>query len=289
MKILTPIIFLIFSLKGFSQFQQSYIAQEFNNSGNGALYLAPINDIYSSLLHTGVFPRYSEKGFHIKIGIHATRMNITDNMKVYRGKSEGMNEDVFIDAPSILGDEMAVMIEDELGNNYIFPGGQNIENITLAAPELYIGTLLGTDFYGRYALAPLTGDLGRIKFYGGGIRHDFGRYFLPEYVKWYLSYNYHELKIGNTINSFNQYALTQLGVKLNRIGIYGLFGYELNEMNISHDFEDISFQDIDIDIMETYPYRFGGGLNLSFKYFEIYSEYNMNDPVNIILGVSVGI
>jgi hypothetical protein len=54
---------------------------------------------------------------------------------------------------------------------------------------------------------------------------------------------------------------------------------------------DYSFENTPatIDLDDDVPFRYGGGFNLSFKHVELYGEYNMNDPVALLLGFSVGI
>jgi len=277
-QILLSILIITIPFIAKAQISIPELSHDFATSEEGKKYLEPIGQVYSSLLHSGVFPRYSEKGFHIKIGLHITRFNLFSDIKTFQTSGQT--------APTILGTPEPLVINNGSSEITIIPAGNDIPEITLGAPELYIGTLLGTDFYGRYGQLPADGNLGRLEFYGGGIRHDFGRYFLPEYVKWYLSYNYHQLTLGETVNSINQYGLTQLGVKLNRIGFYGLFGYEINDMTLDYTFEDMPTS---IDLDDSVPFRYGGGFNLSFKYIELYGEYNMNDPVALLLGFSVGI
>lgn len=251
------------------------------NVDNVPLYLSPLNDMYGASIHSGIFPRYSEKGFHIQLGIHGARISVSENMSTYNAS---IKEDQIL-VPTILGDGEPVAYSDG-GLETVFPGGLDIMNMTIAMPELYIGTLYGTDFYGRYAQVPLKGELGKLELMGGGIRHDFGRYFFPEYIKWYLSYSFHQMSTGEKFSSVNHYGLTQLGVKLNRIGIYGLFGYELNDMQYHY---IVNEQKVSTGLNEVTPLRFGGGVNLTFKYIDFFGEYNMIDPVNIIFGIAVGI
>lgn len=278
---------LLISRFGFGQLDTELIATPFSNTENGIEYLSPLNDVFGSFLHSGVFPRLSEEGFHIKVGLHISRINLSDDFLTFAGETTGLNENQVVKASTILGDtEQIEVIEGS--ESFVFPGGAGIENFTFAAPELFIGTLVGTDLYGRYIYFPIEGSIGNVEFYGGGIRHDFGRYFLPEYMKWHLAYNYHMLNYGDNIKSVNQYALTQLGFQLNRIGLYGLFGFEMNKMNVAYDLSEPE-QDVNVDVTDNMPYRYGGGINLSFKFFEVYGEYNMNDPVNIVFGVSLGI
>ena len=183
------------------------MSHEFATSEYGKKYLEPIGQVYSALLHSGVFPRYSEKGFHIKIGIHLTRFNLYSGVKTFDVNGQT--------APTIVGSPESLEVTTADNQTFVVPAGNDAPTITLGAPELYVGTLFGTDFYGRYGQLPNDGNLGRLEFYGGGIRHDVGRYFLPEYVKWYLSYSYHQLSLGESVNSINQFGLTQVGVKLN--------------------------------------------------------------------------
>ncbi len=259
------------------------VSEEFAISEKGGEYFQPVGKVFSSLLHSGLFPRYSEEGFHIKIGLHVTRMNLFSGNQSYQ--IDPLNV-----APNIAGSPASVTYMEDGAGEVVLPGGNEVSEVILGAPELYIGTLLGTDFYGRYGQLGLEGNLGNLQFYGGGIRHDFGRYFLPEYVKWYLSYNYHQMKIGSAVNSVNQYGLTQLGVKLNRIGFYGLFGMEINDAKLSYAFDSAAPASTSvIALQDEFPFRYGGGFNLSFKYVELYGEYNMNDPVALLLGFSVGI
>ncbi len=272
---------IILPKTGYGQLIDDLFNADPGNVERVPLYLSPLNDMYSAAIHSGVFPRYSEKGFHIQLGIHGARIGVSDKMQTY---IEHINDDQ-VSVPTIVGDGEP-LVYSEGGFETVYPGGLGIMSMTILMPELYIGTLYGTDIYGRYAQVPLTGALGKLELFGGGIRHDFGRYFLPEYVKWYLSYSYHQMTTGDKFSSMNHYGLTQLGVKLNRIGFYGLFGYELNDMQYHYILND---QKVSAGLNEVSPLRFGGGFNLTFKYIDFYGEYNMIDPVNIVFGIALGI
>lgn len=282
-------LFLVFFIPLLSNGQliSDVLSERYINPINGPGYLKPINDIYSASIHSGVFPRYSEKGFHFKLGFHGTRITISDKMRTFDGMTSGLDNNIGAAVPTIVGNREATSVTDDRGLNYTFPGGLDLVSLTVAVPELYIGTLLGTDFYARYAQVPLLGSLGDMTLMGGGIRHDFGRYFFPEYVKWYISYSYHQSETSKGFTSENHYAMSQFGFKLNRIGIYGLAGYELN--NMKYNYTNDGGEAITLELNETSPFRFGGGLNLSYKFFDLYGEYTLSDPVNIVFGFSIGI
>ena len=290
MKLWIPI--LIFVIPNFlsGQFSSDFLIAAYEDDVNSSKYFAPVNDAFGSVLNTGVFPRYSDKGFHIKIGIHANRIEFTDAINTYQASIGQGSQKFFVDAPTVSGSIEGAQASNDQGETFNLPGGLGLVTYDMLAPELYVGTLFGTDFYGRYSNSSIFNKNDILIYYGGGVRHDFGRYFLPEYIKWYLSYNFNLLTFGDYISSTNQYGMTQLGVELNRIGVYGLFGYELSDMTFAYDgSEPIRSEAFNLSVNETTPLRYGGGLNLNFKYFELYGEYNLNDPVNIVVGFSVGI
>lgn len=81
--------------------------------------------------------------------------------------------------PTVIGDTEAVLRPGEAGTQHYFSGGFDIDDFSIAVPQLTIGNLLGTRITARWIAVKLgdeSEDLGDLELLGLGAQHSITQY-----------------------------------------------------------------------------------------------------------------
>jgi hypothetical protein len=140
---------------------EEFAAKSYIRNGNSDSYLSPLVDVLSSTLHTSSLSfkhQDSNRSFHIYIGATVVGAFIPSNMKSFDGHTEApYSPTTTIHAPTIFGDNNSNTYYDQYGNAYNFPGGFDIRQINMAVPNIHVGTLLHTNFSGKFFALNVVG------------------------------------------------------------------------------------------------------------------------------------
>ena len=170
-----------------------------------------------------------------------------------------------------------------------------------AAPQLSVGTILGTRAVFRYVPEiSVTEDIGKFSWFGWGIQHNPGVFFptpLPLDIS--ISFAKQTIKLGDILEAdTTAYGLTiskKLGVGPISITPYAGYLIEKSTFHFAYDFtldEGTAWeQNIPIDfIMEgENRSRITVGLCLKLLMFNINADYNMGNYNSVTVGVMIGI
>jgi hypothetical protein len=205
---------------------------------NSLGYLQPLADVLTSTFNTGHIHKTSiDSGFHLYLGV--TLFNTTvfdDKSRYFTGVTEGIFAPIQqVRAPTILGPREAVTVNGLNGTSYTFPAGLGNVSLTLATPQITIGTLFGTEFNARFMAYDFGGDFGKLQFLGGGVRHDVGRYFSKNsHLKISAEYCYQKLNVGNYADLTTHKAGIYTGQQWKYFNYYGYVGYQNGAVNIDY-------------------------------------------------------
>lgn len=170
-----------------------------------------------------------------------------------------------------------------------------------AAPQLSVGTILGTRAVFRYVPEiSVTEDIGKFSWFGWGVQHNPGVFFptpLPLDVS--ISFAKQTIKLGDILEAdTTAYGLTvskKLGVGPISITPYAGYLIEKSTFHFTYDFTldegELWEQNIPIDfIMEgENQSRITVGLCLKLLMFNINADYNMGNYNSVTVGVMIGI
>jgi hypothetical protein len=147
---------------------------------NAAGYLAPLVDAFRSNLNSGLFhtARIEPNGFHVSLEFVGMTTPFDDASRTFMARTDTGVNDKYVRAPTIIGDTDAVYTTGNASTQYAFPGGFDVSNWYLSAPQLRIGNWKGTEAMAR-AIFYNTGndEIGSLGVWGAGIRHSVSQYF----------------------------------------------------------------------------------------------------------------
>lgn len=262
---------------------------------NAEGYLKPLQDAVSVTLNDAWFrnARIAPTGLSVNVEIKTMVFKFKDDDRVFQASTEpgfypARND---VEAPTIVGDTLAVVIPGDNGTSAVLPGGLDVNSFGFAVPQLTIGSVMGTQAIFRY-MAYDQGDidLGDISFLGIGLRHNLSQYFNALPVDLAVGGMYQSLDVGEddlvdaTTWTFGIQGSKQLGA----LEPYAGLGYDMCSMKVTYD-ESANTENklgVDFDDESTIHGMVGLGLNLAV--FHLSGEVNISSHTSYGLGLSVG-
>jgi hypothetical protein len=263
---------------------------------NAEGYLEPLKDAVGSALNTGLYTsgRVPKAGLHVRVEARGMVVNFGDDDRTF----EAVTEEYFpdqqtVDAPTVVGSTAAVTVTDPVTHaSFAFPGGFDVDRIALAAPQLVVGGVMGTEAIVRY-FAMETGDveLGDVSLFGIGARHSVSQYFpgLPIDVAAMIFWQSFELGDGELIDAkaitFGVQGSKSFGLLEPYAGLsMDSFQMDVNyETDINGETESLA---VEFDRDNGAHLTLGSALHLGFVHLN--GEVNIADQTGFTLGLGLG-
>ncbi len=197
-----------------------------------------------------------------------------------------------VDAPTVIGDVGGAESTGP-GNAIIaYPGGFDIEKFGMAAPQVSIGSIMGTRAIIRYISIDLgDADLGDFELFGLGAQHSISQYFPGLPVDLAAGVMYQTFKIADeTLDAkalaFNVTGSKQFGTIVS-IEPYVGVGYDTLKLDVEYENTSLS-ETIQIDFDRQNDMHFALGAGLNFPVLRVHAEYMVAAESGFAGGVSFG-
>lgn len=203
---------------------------------NATGYLQPFADALPAMLHSG----YSQdarvdSGFHLYIGLAVFAAIPMDAQRQFTATTEGAFTPVqSATVPTIFGDIRSVTVDGDNGTSYVFSGGLNTRYLPLAAPQLTVGSLYGTELNLRYLGFDFGENFGKLSLIGGGIRHSLSQYFHPRNLDLTFAYAEQQFKVSTALNVRSRQVTLEAGQHWKGVAYYGFVGYLMGKTGIHY-------------------------------------------------------
>jgi hypothetical protein len=266
---------------------------------NAEGYLKPLVDAIGTDLNGGLFhtARIPVSGFHISLETPVIAVLFADDEATFEAVTEsGFSPEQTVDAPTIIGDGAAVIVvNNDTGAEFPFPGGFDLNSFALAVPQLRIGSYMGTEALVRY-IAINTGDveIGDISLIGFGMRHNINQYFGEDFpVDLAGGFFWQSFKMGDDLlvanaMSFGVQASKRYGTTA---AIEPYMGVSLDSfgMDVSYESEASgSPEQVDFSFETETSARFTLGLSMSYSVVNANAEYTVAGQSGFSFGLSFG-
>ena len=274
---------------------------------NATGYLQPLANAFGADLNCGIFRSASIPHLRPSLRLEVQVMSVFfgDDDKTFMAVTEhGFSPEQRVSAPTVVGSEKAVLVDGDGGTSYAFPGGFDLHSFALAAPQLRVGGLYGTEAIFRFFALKVGGgdkegdkDLGDINFFGFGLKHDISQY-MPSGIPVNLSagFFWQRLSIGENekgghLMESNAFSIgVQASKKLGFFFVpYSGLSYDTHSMAVSYDSESGGVKKTEnIDLDKTATLHFTLGLMLNTPGMNIFGEYNIASLSSFSFGVGLG-
>ncbi|MES2797242.1 MAG: DUF6588 family protein [Bacteroidota bacterium] len=258
--------------------------------GNANSFLQPVTDVLTSSFNTGTAHKTSiDSGFHVYFGvITTTSFILSDKLKYFESQTpENFTPTQTAKVSTVLGPSSITVVEGKNGTSYTFPAGLGLKAISLAAPQITIGSLFGTEISFRYMAFNFDDDFGKLSLMGVGIRHDIGKYFLKK-SKFIVTteLNYQDLQIGKYSDLKTFKVGVYAGQQSKNFHYFTYLGYQSGKQNISY-YNSSDEKDYSVQLTNKNPLLIGLGAGLKVSVLRIHTQINLISPIAVALGIGL--
>lgn len=261
---------------------------------NASGYLAPLVDAFRSNLNSGLFhsARVESNGFHVSLEFTGMMTNFDEQSRSFMAVTEGFDPQRRVPAPTIVGDTDAVFVTGNASTVYAFPGGFDVSDWYLSAPQLRIGNWKGTEAVAR-AIFYDTGneDVGSLGVWGFGARHSISQYFsriVPVDLAVAGMWQHAQLhtKTGLDIVDSDLYTVAlHSGVALG--DLYPYLGLAIDWYRFGVHYEISGIEPIDLQFDANAGFQLTLGASYRVGFVAAFGEYNFADQNTLAAGLSV--
>ncbi len=181
-------------------------------------------------------------------------------------------------------------------NEIITPMGTGIDVLPMVVPQVSVGLPFKTEVMLRYIPEIDAGDIGKVKFFGFGVKHNLSQYIpIPLFpVKISGQFAWQKLEIGDLITSThwaaNVHASKQLGFGVSVTPYVGV-GIESSTIDVEYTIEGtnsvLDGTPIAFSLDGENTYRLTGGVKIGLPLVSINADYSLGEYSVVSIGVAI--
>jgi hypothetical protein len=260
---------------------------------NAPGYLAPLVDAFRSNLNSGLFhtARIEPDGFHVSLEFVGMSTSFDEASRTFMARTDTGVNDKYVRAPTIVGDTRAVYSTGYASTTYAFPGGFDVSNWYLSAPQLRIGNWKGTEMVAR-AIFYNTGndEIGSLGVWGGGVRHSISQYFpgiAPLDIAVAGMWQHARLHTSQDLDIVNSNLYTfalHTGVALGPL--YPYAGVAVDWYRFGVHYEVDGYDPVNLNLNADHDLQLTLGASYRVGFVAAYGEYNFASQNTLAAGLS---
>lgn len=268
---------------------------------NAKGYLQPLADAFGANLNDGLYHSAEIKTLGVNISIELVFMAVlfSDDDRTFNAVTEsGFSPEQTVKAPTVVGDENAVTVSGAGGTSFAFPGGFNLNSFAIAAPQLRIGSVFGTEALIRYFTFN-TGDteLGNLTLFGFGMRHNVTQYLPPGFpVDIAAGFFWQKFALGENTSGDDLLAVRAFTIGLQASTDIAVFfvpyaglSYDTSKLEVAYTSEASGLEeDIEIEFDPYETVHLTLGLSFDFNFLKLFGEYNIASQNSLSFGAGFG-
>lgn len=292
MLILLGVALLLSSGTALSQTDLENALKQYNGDAVKG-YIQPVADLFGANMNSGYWhsAKMEKWGFHLNVDIVGMAAMVGDDQKSYDAPAPaGFSPSTFKTA-TVFGDK-GTEIRNSLGLSYKGSDGVfNTKVFPLAAPQLSIGYVYGTEAIVRYVALPKVGDekVPQVSMWGIGARHSISQYLPSVPVDLAAGIFYDSFTAGDLINFKGLTFSAQASKSWSILTLYGGLAYESSKLNLSYTSTDPTVPaSVDISLDGANKFRFTGGLCLSLGFMKLFADANFGSVTCYSGGIGFG-
>ena len=258
---------------------------------NARKYLAPLPDALSGTMNSAIFTsgKVPKMGLNFSVGIKVMGVKFDDGDRVYTPTDlAGFSGPA---VPTVIGSTQSVDHTGPGGVTAGYPGGFNISQFAFAAPQLNIGSAMGTRAVVRWFAHDFAADnfIEKIKFLGIGGQHSISQYFPGLPADLALGAFYQTFKINDDLVDIKTLHVDITGSR--SFGIlqpYAAVGYDSFKMDASYEDSSNPGSNIAVSFERTNHAHLTAGMLANLAFVKIHGEVNLAATNGVAVGLSFG-
>jgi hypothetical protein len=260
------------------------------NSQQVVGYVQPVADLFGAAMHSGNYhtAQIDQWGFSLSVDIVAMASMVQDAQKVYTLSMPAGFNPATIQAPTIFGDKGTEVSNAGTLLSYRPSDGLiNAKFMPLAAPQLTIGNIFGTQLTFRYFPVPKMGDqVPEVKLWGVGARHSISQYLPMIPVDLAGGFMYNSFTFGDLINFKGVNIHVEASKTFAILTVYGGLQWEKSTLDLAY--TSTTNETVSLSLSGANNFRFTAGLSLGLGPLHIFGDANFGSVTVLSAGLGFG-
>lgn len=265
-------------------------------SDNAKKYLEPLADAMSGTMNSAIFTTgdVPTTAFNFSIGVKVMGVSFSSERRLYTPTDPPGFSSVapFQQAPTVIGGTSAVAQGGQGGATVYYPGGFDVGEFAFAAPQLSIGSVMGTRAVVRWAAANFGARelISSVDYFGIGAQHSISQYFTTMPFDLALGACYQELKINDSLIDAKTYHVDLTASKSFRsLQPYGGIGFDSFTMDVLYEDSTNPGTNIAVTFDRMSHIHLTAGIMARLAFAQLHAEANLAATTGVAVGLTFGI
>ena len=256
-------------------------------------YMQPFADLFGANMNSGYYrtAKVPVAGLTFEFDIIAMGAMVGDSQKKFNATTpSGFTPGTF-ESATVFGEKGGLVNDSPTGLSY--RGADGVFNTTMmpmAAPQIKVGSLYGTEFLGRFGYIPaLSDDFASTTLWAIGARHNLNQWFGTLPVDLSAGIYYSSLSSGDLIEFSGLMIGAQASKEFGILTVYGGLGYQSSTLDLTYESTVPSAPgNVKLSLDGENSVAFTVGAGLSFGFFKIFADINIGSVTNLSGGIGFG-
>ena len=262
---------------------------------NARKYLGPLPDALSGTMNSAIFTsgKVPKMGLNFSIGLKVMGVKFADEDRLFTPTDPPGFTSVppIQQAPTVVGNGTAVTQNGQGGATVYYPGGFDVGEFAFAAPQLSIGSVLGTRAVVRWAEGDFSSDniIEKISFFGIGAQHSLSQYVPAFPIDLALGVFYQKFKINDSLLDTRAFHIGITGSRSFPIlQPYGAIGIDSFKMDAAYEDATNPGNTISVDFDRKSNVHLTAGVLANLAFATLHAEANIAATNGVAVGLSFG-
>ena len=262
---------------------------------NSRKYLGPLPDAFSGTMNSAIFTsgKVPKVGIEFTVGVKVMGVKFDDQDRLYTPTDPPgfTSTPPVIPAPTVVGGSDAVSQSGQGGATQYYPGGFDPGEFAFAAPQLSVGSVMGTRAVVRWFAHDFAADnfIEKISFFGIGAQHSLSQHVPALPLDLALGVFYQSFKINDRLLDIKTVHLDVTGSRsLGIVQPYGALGLDTFKMDADYEDSNNPGSHITVDFDRTTHIHLTAGVLINFPIVKLHGEANLAATNGVAVGLSFG-
>jgi hypothetical protein len=262
---------------------------------NAKKYLGPLPDALSGTMNSAIFTtgKVPKVGASFQLGVKLMGIKFDDADRIFTPTDPPGFTSVapYQQAPTVIGGPDAVTQDGQSGTAVYYPGGFDIGEFAFAAPQLSIGSVLGTRAVVRWAAGDFSSDnfIEKISFFGIGAQHSISQYLPALPLDLAAGVFYQSFSINEDLVDTKAFHVDVTGSKdFTLLQPYAAIGFDSFKMDAKYADSTNPGNNISVDFDRKTNVHLTAGVLANLPVVKIHAEANIAATNGLAVGLSFG-
>jgi len=262
---------------------------------NARKYLGPLPDALSGTMNSAIFTsgKVPKVGLNFSVGVKLMGVKFADEDRLYAPTDPpGFTSVPPIEpAPTVVGSTTAVTQNGQGGATVFYPGGFDIGEFAFAAPQLTIGSVMGTRAVVRWFGMDFASEnfIDKISFFGIGAQHSLSQHVPTLPIDLALGVFYQSFKINDSLLETKAFHVDVTGSRsFVFLQPYAAIGFDTFKMDAAYEDAGNPGSNISVDFDRTSNLHLTAGLLAHLAFATLHAEGNIAATNGVAVGLSFG-